>query len=68
MAEIGNFEFQVDLSSSLSFAWFSLSGRDFGQGKDADCDALLASVQRQDPQGVVLKNVQTPDKSTTAVR
>ena len=24
--------------------------RDFGQGKDVDCDALIASVQKQDPQ------------------
>jgi AsmA family protein len=31
--------------------------RDLGQGKDIDCDALLAKVQKQDPQGVVLKDV-----------
>ena len=34
--------------------------RDFGQGKDADCDALIASVQKQDPKGLVLKDVQKP--------
>ncbi|MDO8700527.1 MAG: AsmA family protein [Deltaproteobacteria bacterium] len=34
--------------------------RDLGQGKDVDCDALIASVQKQDPRGVVLKDVQTP--------
>jgi uncharacterized protein involved in outer membrane biogenesis len=32
--------------------------RDLGLGKDADCDALIASVQKQDPRGVVLKDVQ----------
>ena len=31
--------------------------RDLAQGKDIDCDALLARVQKQDPQGVVLKDV-----------
>jgi uncharacterized protein involved in outer membrane biogenesis len=31
--------------------------RDFGLGKDADCDALIASVQKQDPQGIVLKDI-----------
>lgn len=30
--------------------------RDLGQGKDVDCDALLAKAQKQDPQGVVLKD------------
>ena len=40
--------------------------RDLGQGKDADCDAFLASVQKQDPQGVVLKDVQKPGRSITA--
>jgi AsmA family protein len=34
-----------------------LQPRDFGQGKDVDCDALIASVQQQDPKGVVLKDV-----------
>ncbi|MDZ4344394.1 MAG: hypothetical protein U1E51_18390, partial [Candidatus Binatia bacterium] len=34
--------------------------RDLGQGKDVDCDALIASVQKQDPRGVVLKDVQKP--------
>ena len=45
-----------------------LQPRDLGQGKDADCDALIATVQRQDPQRIILKDVQTPGKSTTAVR
>jgi uncharacterized protein involved in outer membrane biogenesis len=31
--------------------------RDFGLGKDVDCDALIASVQKQDPRGIVLKDV-----------
>ena len=34
-----------------------LQPRDLGQGKDADCDELIASVQKQDPKGVVLKDV-----------
>lgn len=34
--------------------------RDLGQGKDVDCDALIASVQKQDPRGLVLKDVQKP--------
>jgi uncharacterized protein involved in outer membrane biogenesis len=34
-----------------------LQPRDFGQGKDVDCDVLIASVQQQDPKGVVLKDV-----------
>jgi uncharacterized protein involved in outer membrane biogenesis len=37
-----------------------LQPRDLGLGKDADCDALIASVQKQDPHGVVLKDVQKP--------
>ena len=35
-----------------------LQPRDVGQGKDVDCDALIAQVQNQDPQGLVLKDVQ----------
>ena len=31
--------------------------RDLGLGKDVDCDALIASVHKQDPRGVVLKDV-----------
>jgi hypothetical protein len=34
--------------------------RDLGFGKDVDCDALIASVQKQDPRGVVLKDVHKP--------
>jgi uncharacterized protein involved in outer membrane biogenesis len=34
-----------------------LQPRDLGLGKDVDCDALIASVQKQDPRGVVLKEV-----------
>jgi hypothetical protein len=37
-----------------------LQPRDLGQGKDVDCDALIAQVQNQDPQGLVLKDVQKP--------
>ena len=40
--------------------------RDLGLGKDADCDALIASVQKQDPRGVVLKDVQKPGKPATS--
>ena len=31
--------------------------RDLAQGKDVDCDALLANAQQHDPKGVVLKDV-----------
>ena len=31
--------------------------RDLAQGKDVDCDALLANAQQYDPKGVVLKDV-----------
>lgn len=31
--------------------------RDLAQGKDVDCDALIANVQKYDPQGVVLKDI-----------
>jgi len=34
-----------------------LQPRDLGQGKDVDCDALIAQVQNQDPKGIVLKDV-----------
>ena len=34
-----------------------LQPRDLGLGKDVDCDALIASVQKQDPRGVVLKDI-----------
>jgi AsmA family protein len=34
-----------------------LQPRDLGLGKDVDCDALIAGVQKQDPRGVVLKDV-----------
>ena len=40
-----------------------LQPRDFGQGKDADCAALIASVQKQDPQGIVLKDIQKPTEA-----
>jgi hypothetical protein len=39
--------------------------RDLGLAKDADCDALIASVQNQDPRGVVLKDVQKPGEPAT---
>jgi hypothetical protein len=31
--------------------------RDLAQGKDVDCDALLANAQKYDPKGVVLRDV-----------
>jgi uncharacterized protein involved in outer membrane biogenesis len=34
-----------------------LQPRDLGLGKDVDCDALIASVQKQDPRGIVLKDL-----------
>jgi hypothetical protein len=40
--------------------------RDLGLAKDADCDALIASVQNQDPRGVVLKDVQKPGEPATS--
>jgi uncharacterized protein involved in outer membrane biogenesis len=40
--------------------------RDVGQGKDADCDALIASFQKQDPHGLVLKDVQKGIPLTSA--
>jgi uncharacterized protein involved in outer membrane biogenesis len=39
--------------------------RDFGQGKDADCEALIASVQKQDARSLVLKDVKKPDNPAT---
>lgn len=42
-----------------------LQPRDLGLGKDADCDALIASVQKQDPQGVVLKDIDKPVEPAT---
>jgi uncharacterized protein involved in outer membrane biogenesis len=47
-----------------------LQPRDFAQGKDVDCDALIAQVQDQDPRGIVLKDVQknAPPKTTPGDR
>jgi AsmA family protein len=45
-----------------------LQPRDLGQGKDVDCDALIAQVQNQDPQGLVLKDVQKPSDEKTVPR
>jgi hypothetical protein len=42
-----------------------LQPRDFGQGKDVDCDALIAQVQNQDPKGIVLKDLQKPSGEKT---
>ena len=33
-----------------------------------DCDALIAQVQNQDPQGLVLKDVQKPSGEKTVAR
>ena len=41
-----------------------LQPRDFGQGKDVDCDALFAKVRKQDPQGLVLNGIQKPTTPT----
>jgi uncharacterized protein involved in outer membrane biogenesis len=40
--------------------------RDLAQGKDVDCDALIANVQKYDPQGVVLKDIYKGKISKTA--
>lgn len=40
--------------------------RDLAQGKDVDCDALMAKIQDQDPQGIVLKEVQKPQRKRLA--
>jgi len=32
--------------------------RDYGQGEDVDCEALFAKVRKQDPKGLVLKDVE----------
>ena len=40
--------------------------RDLGRGADVDCDALIASVEKQDPQGVVLKDVYAERKKKPA--
>lgn len=39
--------------------------RDLGFGEDMDCDALIAGLQKKDPHGVVLKEVQPPGESKT---
>jgi hypothetical protein len=33
-----------------------LQPRDLGLGQDVDCDALIASIQKRDPHGIVLKD------------
>jgi AsmA family protein len=43
-----------------------LQPRDLGLGKDVDCDALIASVQKQDPRGIVLKDVDKASGPKTA--
>jgi AsmA family protein len=46
--------------------------RDLGLAKDVNCDALIAHVQKRDPQGIILKDFQTvenkkvPDDGATA--
>jgi AsmA family protein len=39
--------------------------RDFGQGEDVDCAAMFAKLRKQDPQGLVLKDVQKPNPPAT---
>jgi AsmA family protein len=43
-----------------------LQPRDFGQGKDIDCDALIARAQKQDPKGLVLKDLQKASSEKVA--
>jgi hypothetical protein len=31
--------------------------RDIGQGTDVDCDALMDKAQKQDPKGIVVKDI-----------
>jgi len=38
-----------------------LQPRDLGQGKDVDCDALIAQVEKQDPQKIVIKDLKKPN-------
>ena len=47
-----------------------LQPRDLGQGQDVDCDALIASIQKRDPHGVVLKDFHKRNvpKSRTPVK
>ena len=40
--------------------------RDLGFGEDIDCGALIAGLQKKDPHGIVLKEVQKPSGSKTA--
>ena len=37
-----------------------LQPRDLGLGQDVDCDALIASIQTRDPNGIVLKDFNQP--------
>jgi uncharacterized protein involved in outer membrane biogenesis len=39
--------------------------RDLWFGRDIDCDALIAGLQKKDPHGVVLNDMQTPSGSKT---
>jgi uncharacterized protein involved in outer membrane biogenesis len=39
--------------------------RDLGFGEDIDCGALIAGLQKKDPHGIVLKEVQKPGGSKT---
>jgi hypothetical protein len=39
--------------------------RDLWFGRDIDCDTLIAGLQKQDPHGVVLKDVQKPGEPPT---
>jgi len=50
-----------------------LQPRDLGLGQDANCDALIASIQKRDPHGIVLKDFnqrggtkEIPDNRATA--
>ncbi len=40
--------------------------RDFGQGEDVDCQALFEKVRKQDPKGIVLKDIPEPKKTMSS--
>jgi uncharacterized protein involved in outer membrane biogenesis len=43
-----------------------LQPRDLKQGKDVDCDALMARVEKQDPQQIVLKELKKTNSKKSA--
>jgi hypothetical protein len=49
--------FQKIFNVLLMLGFSPLQPRDFWLGKDIDCDALIMGVQKNDPKGVVLKDI-----------